>query len=153
MTKATLLIVIVIYLLPAVAWAADVTGRWDFYCNGFRDEFDAMRVELKAEDGSRVSGRLNDLTLQGALEGERLFLAVQHPDGREWGRLAGRLQGNELAGTVRRGEVEFRWRAYRLQRFPARGPAGEASDRPAGRGWAGLFRSHHSQNSSPKRPG
>jgi acetamidase/formamidase len=103
---------IIVFCLPCFAFAADVTGQWNLHLVRFGEEFAAARVELKAE-GSKVTGTLNELKLNGDLQGDRLQLTAVRPNGSEWGKLEGRLQGDTIAGAVRQGDDEFEWKARR----------------------------------------
>ena len=103
---------IIVFCLPCFAFAADVTGHWNLHLVRFGEEFAAARVELKAE-GSKVTGTLNELKLNGDLQGDRLQLTAVRPNGSEWGKLEGRLQGDTIAGAVRQGDDEFEWKARR----------------------------------------
>jgi acetamidase/formamidase len=107
MTRTMLLL-----FLPVFAWAADVSGRWNVHLVRFGEEFAAARVELKAE-GTRLTGTLNELKLEGSLDGDRLHITATRPDGKEWGKFEGRLQGDAIDGTVKQAEDEFGWKARR----------------------------------------
>jgi acetamidase/formamidase len=98
--------------LCTVASAADVTGTWNLHLIRFGEEFAAARVELKL-DGAKVTGTLNELKLAGTLEGDRLRITATRPDGKEFGVLEGRVQADEIAGTVKQGDDEFGWKARR----------------------------------------
>lgn len=100
--------------LSVAAHAADVTGRWNLHLIRFGEEFAAARVELKAE-GTRVTGTLNELKLAGATEGDRLRMTASRPNGSEFGVFEGRVQGDEITGTVKQGGEEFGWKARRDQ--------------------------------------
>jgi len=106
--------------LPVFAWAADVTGRWNLHLVRFGEEFAAARVELKAE-GSKLTGTLNELKLEGTVDGDRLHITATRPDGKEWGKFEGRLQGDAIDGTVKQAEDEFGWKARR-EKDSAAGP-------------------------------
>jgi acetamidase/formamidase len=98
--------------LPVVALAADVSGRWNLHLVRFGEIAASARVELKA-DGTKVTGTLNELKLDGTFEGGRLRLTATRPDGSNWGSFDGRLQGDDLAGAVKQGDEEFTWKARR----------------------------------------
>ena len=106
--------------LPVFAWAADVTGRWNLHLVRFGEEFAAARVELKAE-GSKLTGTLNELKLEGTVDGDRLHITATRPDGKEWGKFEGRVQGDAIDGTVKQAEDEFAWKARR-EKESASGP-------------------------------
>ena len=99
--------------LPLLASAADVTGQWNVHLVRFGEEFAAARVDLKAE-GTKVTGTLNELKLEGTFEGDQLRITAKRPDGNEWGKLEGRVQGDEITGTVKQSEDEFGWKGRRV---------------------------------------
>lgn len=107
MTKLTLLL-----FFPLLASAADVTGQWNLHLVRFGQEFAAARVDLK-EDGAKLSGTLNELKLEGTIEGDRLHITALRPNGKEWGKLEGQVRGDDITGTVKQGEEEFNWKAHR----------------------------------------
>ena len=106
--------------LPVFAWSADVTGRWNLHLVRFGEEFAAARVELKTE-GSKLTGTLNELKLEGTVDGDRLHITATRPDGKEWGKFEGRVQGDAIDGTVKQPEDEFAWKARR-EKESAAGP-------------------------------
>jgi amidase len=99
---------------PAFACAADVAGQWNFHLVRFGEEFAAARVELKAE-GTKVVGSLNELKLEGTVEGDQLRITARRPDGKEWGKFEGQVRGDNIAGTVKQDEEEFGWKARRVR--------------------------------------
>jgi amidase len=107
MHKAMLLV-----LLPGLALAADASGWWNLHLVRFGEEFGAARVELKT-DGSKVTGTLNELKLEGSIEGDRLLFKATRPNGSEWGTFEGKVEGDRVAGTVKQAEDEFAWNARR----------------------------------------
>lgn len=109
MTKVMLLL-----CFPLVAWAADVTGQWNLHLVRFGEEYAAARVDLKAE-GTKLIGTLNELKLEGSLEGDHLRITAVRPDGSEWGKFEGRVQDEDISGTVKQGQEEFGWKAHRAE--------------------------------------
>src|SRR5437879_2312333 len=107
MTRAALFV-----FLPLFAHAADVTGQWNLHLVRFGEEFAAARVELKSE-GAKITGTLNELKLEGALEGDHLQLTATRPNGKEFGKFDGRVQGDDITGTVKQDQDEFAWKAHR----------------------------------------
>ena len=96
MTRALLLL-----CLPVVLSAAEITGEWNLHLVRFGEEFAAARVELKA-DGPQVSGTLNELKLNGTVEGNRIRLIAVRPNGEEWGKFEGTLTGDgKVCATCR----------------------------------------------------
>lgn len=117
MTKAMLLGTLLPFL-PLLAGAADVTGQWNLHLTQFGETFGAARADLKAE-GTKVTGTLNELKLEGTVEYDRLHIVAKRPDGHEWGTLEGRVQGDDIAGTVKQGDEEFGWEAHRAHAISA----------------------------------
>src|SRR5438046_120082 len=109
MTKTLLL-----WFVPLFAFAADVSGQWNMHMLKFGEEFAAARVELKAE-GSKLTGTLNELKLEGTVEGDRVRITAKRPNGTEWGKFDGMVQGDEISGTVKQGDDESGWKARRAK--------------------------------------
>ena len=82
-----------------MASAADVSGFWMLHLIRGTEEFAPARVELKLE-GNKVSGTLNELKLEGTTQGDAVKIAATRPNGDTFGVLEGRLEGNDLKGTV-----------------------------------------------------
>lgn len=98
--------------MPLLVHAADVSGNWSLRLVRFGEEFGSARVELKSE-GGKVTGTLNELKLEGTTDGDQVKITAWRPDGKEWGKFEGRVQGDEIAGTVKQPEDEFAWKARR----------------------------------------
>src|SRR5438477_9204694 len=107
MIRAMLLV-----LAPVCAFAADVSGQWNLHLVRFGEEFGAARVELKT-DGNKLTGTLNELKLEGTAEGDQVHIRLVRPNGSEWGKMEGRVEGDKIAGTVKQGDDEFTWNARR----------------------------------------
>jgi acetamidase/formamidase len=103
---------VLIAILPCLAWGADVTGQWNLRLIRFGEEFAGARVELKA-NGNKVTGTLNELKLSGSIEGDQLKLTGVRPNGKEWGTFSGRINGDDISGTVKQHDEEFEWKAHR----------------------------------------
>src|SRR6266700_1169556 len=112
MTKSTLFV-----FLPVLAAAADVTGSWNLKLIRFGEEFAAARVELKAE-GTKLTGTLNELKLEGAVESDRVHITAMRGE-KEWGKLEGRVNGDQMEGSVKQGGDEFTWKASRMKESSA----------------------------------
>ena len=109
MFRATLL-----FCLPLLASAADVTGRWNLRLIRFGEDSSAGRMELKAE-GAKVSGTINEMKVNGTVDGDHLHLRATRPDGKECCTFDGRVDAGEIAGTLKEGADEFGWKALRVQ--------------------------------------
>jgi amidase len=100
-------------LLPVCALAADLTGSWNFHMVRFGEEMGAARVELKSE-GSKITGTLNELKLAGDSQGDQVHITLTRPNGSEWGKLEGKVEGDRMSGALRRGSDELAWNARRV---------------------------------------
>jgi acetamidase/formamidase len=112
---------ILLALLPLCAFGADLTGTWIFHTIRFGEEANAARVELKTE-GTKLTGTLNELKLEGEVNGDQVHIKLVRPNNSEWGVLEGRLRGAELSGTAKQGNDSFEWVARR-------GPSGNTPPR------------------------
>jgi amidase len=109
---------IAVLCLPFAAIAAEVNGWWNIHLERFGDQFAAARVEFQSS-GAKVTGTLNELKLEGTLEGDHLRLTAHRPDGNEWGKLDCTVQGDELSGTVHQGSDEFSIKGRRSKEITA----------------------------------
>jgi acetamidase/formamidase len=100
--------------IPALALAADVTGSWHLMLVRFGEEFADARVALKTE-GTKLTGTLNELKLEGTSDNDTVTITATRPNGQTFGILEGRVSGDEITGTVRQGEEQFGWKARRLR--------------------------------------
>ena len=114
---------LVCLLAAAVGLAApaDIAGSWILHLVTFGEETSPARVELRVE-GDKVSGTLNELRLEGTVQGDVLKLKATRPNGDEFGVLEGRWNGTELRGTVRRGDDTTEWVARRAPAAPTAAP-------------------------------
>src|SRR4051794_15960719 len=104
MLRATILL-----CLPILASAADITGRWNLRLLRFGEETPGGRMELKSE-GTKVTGTLNELKIEGTLNGDHLrFKGFR--DEKECCQFEARVTGGEITGTVKQGDDEFSWKA------------------------------------------
>ena len=99
--------------LSVSAWAADVSGQWNLHLVRFGEQFASARVELKTE-GSKLTGTLNELKLEGTVEGDHIHFKGIRPNGQEFGTLDGRIEGDRISGTVKQGTDEFAFNARRV---------------------------------------
>ena len=102
------LVCLLAFVVTGLAAPADVSGAWIFHIVAFGEETSPARVELKVQ-GDKVTGTLNELKLDGTLEGDALKLKATRPDGGEFATLEGRVSGAELRGTAKRGDDTFEW--------------------------------------------
>src|ERR1043166_2087393 len=116
MLRATILL-----CLPLLASAADVTGRWSFRTTQFGEESSGDRMELKSA-GAKVTGTLNELKVEGTLDGDRLRFTGFRPNGKECCTFEGRVHGGEITGTGKVGNDEIAWKAVIVKDAPAAAP-------------------------------
>src|SRR5437899_2059267 len=93
--------------------AADIAGPWRFTLSSFGEETDSARAELKI-DGEKLSGTLNEFKLEGTVQGDALKFTATRPNGDKFATLEGRLIGEELRGTLKRGDELSDWIARRV---------------------------------------
>jgi acetamidase/formamidase len=99
---------------PVFAFGADLTGSWHLVLVRFGEEFGDARVELKSE-GAKLSGKLNELKLEGTSEDDSVTIKATRPNGDSFGIFEGRVAGDEISGTLKQGEEQLGWKAKRLK--------------------------------------
>lgn len=105
-------------LASATAIAADISGEWEFTAK-MLDGTEYVRVTLKA-DGNKFSGNLNELKLEGTIEGNKLTFAATRPNGDAFGTFEGSIHGDEISGTALWHKTEkVEWTAHRPAPVPA----------------------------------
>jgi amidase len=105
-------------LAAATALAADISGEWEFTAQMLSGT-EYVRVTFKA-DGNKFSGNLNELKLEGTLEGNKLTFAATRPNGDVFGTFDGAMHGDELSGTALWHKTEkVEWTAHRPLPVPA----------------------------------
>ena len=104
---------LVVLCLASALSAADISGQWLLHLIRAGQEFAPARVELKVA-GDKVTGTLNELKLAGTLHADELEFVATRPDGKEFGKLDGKVAGAELKGTVKRGSEEMGWVMRRI---------------------------------------
>ena len=102
-----------VLLLPVLAAAADLTGQWRSVVVRFGEETQPARFELKAE-GEKITGTFRDLRLSGTLEGDLLRLSATGPGGKPEATFEGRVQGDEISGTIKSPDENLPWKARRI---------------------------------------
>jgi amidase len=95
----TAAIICVLNLLLAIGTpAADVSGEWEFAGKYF-DDVSSARVTLKI-DGEKLTGNLNELKLEGTLQGDELKFSAKRPNGDHFGDFTGKAQNDRLEGEA-----------------------------------------------------
>jgi acetamidase/formamidase len=100
-----------------IACAADVGGQWQLHLVMNGEEVAPARVEFKV-DGTKLTGTLNELKLEGTVEGDVLRFTAMRPNGNTFGRLEGRVNGDRIDGTVHieSEKNDVQWVARRIVR-------------------------------------
>src|SRR5262249_38259090 len=91
---------------------ADVAGAWRFSVISFGEEMGSARLELKA-DGGKLTGTLNELKIEGTVQGDSVKFTATRPNGEKWGDVEGRISGSEMKGKATRPDETFDWIARR----------------------------------------
>ena len=92
--------------------AADIAGSWNFNIVSFGEEIAHAKLELKV-DGNKLSGNLNELKLEGTVEGDTVKFTATRPNGEKFAELRGHVSGAELTGKAKRENDDFDWVARR----------------------------------------
>jgi acetamidase/formamidase len=92
--------------------AADLAGTWRLNIVAFGEEVSPAKLDLKVE-GKKLSGTLNELTVEGTAEDDSVKFSATRPSGAVFGTLEGRLVGNDLKGTAHIGQDTVEWIARR----------------------------------------
>jgi amidase len=103
---------LLLLVLSGMLSAADVSGTWNFNIVSFGEEIAPAKIELKV-DGNRLSGSLNELKIEGTVQGDTLKFTATRPNGGKFADFEGRLSGTELAGKATRENDNFDWVARR----------------------------------------
>ncbi|MGA7240292.1 MAG: acetamidase/formamidase family protein [Bryobacteraceae bacterium] len=90
---------------------ADIAGSWILHLVSLGEETSPARVELIV-NGSKVTGTLNELKLEGTWQDGVLKVRATRPNGEEFAVLEGRLSGAELRGTAQ--GKDLAWVARRV---------------------------------------
>lgn len=94
--------------IPLLAAPADFAGSWRLNVIRFGEETAPARVELKV-DGEKVTGTLNELKVEGTVQGDNLKLTATRPNGDQFGVFEGRLVGSDVKGTGRANNETLDW--------------------------------------------
>jgi amidase len=108
MTKLPLLIL----AFAATLASADIAGSWRFNLVSFGEEIFQTKLDLKL-DGDKLTGSLNDLKIEGTVQGETLKFTASRPNGNVFATFEGRLNGSDLSGTAHRNDDDLQWVARR----------------------------------------
>ena len=113
---ATLFVVV----MSASASAADVSGQWEVTAQLLNDVNHARATFTVS--GEKLTGTLNELTLEGTVAGDEVSFVATRPTGERFGAFKGRLNGNEIRGTASWPgfTTEVGWVARRARQKPAK---------------------------------
>src|SRR5690348_16847875 len=76
----------------------DLSGEWELSAKLLND-MTYRRMTLKRE-GETLSGRFDQVTLQGAIKGDALTLTATNANGQRFGDFKGKVNADELTGTA-----------------------------------------------------
>jgi len=96
----------------------DLSGEWEFSAKLLND-MTYRRMTLKGE-GETLSGRFDQVTLQGAVKGDTLTLTATNPNGQRFGDFKGKVSADELTGTASWPGItgDVAWSARRAKKAP-----------------------------------
>jgi amidase len=98
--------------------ASDLAGDWEF-AGKYLGDVNYARVTFKLE-GDKLTGKLNELSLDGQITGDDLTFIAKRPDGEHFGDFKGTVHGDKLEGTaVWSGDRKIVWSAKRPAPPPA----------------------------------
>jgi len=99
--------------------AADLSGTWTVTATNFGEEIAYAKLDLKI-DGNKLSGTLNELKIEGTVQGDTLKFTGTRPNGEKFGEFEGHVSGAELVGKVaRENDNNFDWVARRAVKVAA----------------------------------
>jgi len=105
-------------LIALPALAADVGGVWEFTATRFGEDT-YWHLDLKAQ-GEKVSGTLDEVKVEGTIDGSAITLICREPDGEMLGTLHGTVHDNEMSGDgILREKEKVNWVARRAAPHPA----------------------------------
>ena len=96
----------------------DLSGEWEFSAKLLND-MTYRRMTLKSE-GETVSGRFDQVTLQGAVKGGELTMTATNPNGQKFGDFKGKVSTDALTGTASWPGIvgDVAWSAKRASKAP-----------------------------------
>jgi len=96
----------------------DLSGEWEFSATLLND-MTYRRMTLKSE-GETLSGRFDQVTLQGAIKGDALTFTATNPNGQRFGDFKGKASADELTGTASWPGIvgDVAWSARRAKKAP-----------------------------------
>lgn len=91
---------------------ADVAGAWRFSIISFGEEMGSAKLDLKVE-GGKLTGTLNELKIEGTVQGDSVKFTATRPNGEKWGDAEGHISGSEMKGKAVRPDETMDWIARR----------------------------------------
>jgi amidase len=109
-----------VVVMAASASAADVSGQWEVTAQLLNDVSHARATFTVS--GEKLTGTLNELTLEGTVAGDEVSFVATRPTGERFGAFKGRQNGNEIRGTASWPgfTTEVGWVARRARQKPAK---------------------------------
>jgi len=105
-------------LAASTALAADISGDWELTGKMLGDDI-YVRITLKT-DGNKLTGNLNELKFNGAVDGNKLTFTATRPSGETFGTFEGAVHGDQITGTALWHKTDkVAWTARRPARAPA----------------------------------
>ncbi|MBZ5596098.1 MAG: acetamidase/formamidase family protein [Acidobacteriia bacterium] len=102
------------------AFAAGLEGVWEVTITRF-GEPSYRRATIKAS-GDKLSGQLDEMTLEGTAHGEAVAFTVREKDGKVIGDFKGTAIEGVLVGTAKVNDEAVSWTAQHLAERPVGGP-------------------------------
>jgi acetamidase/formamidase len=113
-----LLLLVVLLFSAGTLFAGDISGDWEF-AGKYLGDVNYARVNLKVE-GDRITGNLNELKLEGTIDGDDLSFSAKRPNGEPFGDFKGVAHGDKLEGNgVWFADRNITWTATRPVSPPA----------------------------------
>ena len=103
-------------MLGSAQSSADLSGNWVAEL-AFYENTDYRRITLK-QQGAELSGGDGNVTITGRVQGGKVEFSAKPKEGPET-IVSAEIRGEEMAGTAKRGDTEYKFRAYREKPRPA----------------------------------
>jgi amidase len=104
-------------VIGTAAFAGDVSGDWEVAAR-YLGDVSYFPIALKVS-GDKLTGSLNELKLEGTIQGDQVTFKATRPNGDHFGDFKGALRGDELSGTALWFEKqEVAWSAKRPAKPP-----------------------------------
>ena len=116
--KRTFLLHFCFLLVSGALVGADLSGDWEF-AGKYLGDVSYARLTLKLE-GAKLTGKFNELTIEGAVKDGLLTFSAKRPNGNHFGDFTGKVLGDKIEGTaVWFNDRKLTWSAQRAAIPPA----------------------------------